>query len=200
MKCFLVLILIVSLPCFGQDYNTQLAVYRKSYAEEFLKDDHSPLKKADLKLLRFYEADSTYRITAKAEILPVAPGFIMPVFSGKGSEYIRYALLKFVLKGQPVTLTVYKSTILSSNPGYVDYLFLPFTDKTNGEDTYAGGRYIDLSVKDFTNGLVIIDFNKAYNPYCAFSAGYFCPKPPDENKLDIRIEAGEKNFAGKKKH
>ena len=134
------------------------------------------------------------------EILPSAPGFIMPVFSGTGREYTRYAVLEFLLKDQPVKLTVYRSTALSGNPQYVDYLFLPFTDKTNGEDTYTGGRYIDLSVKDFANGMVIIDFNKAYNPYCAYSAGYSCPKPPDENKLDIKIEAGEKKFAGKKKH
>lgn len=200
MKYFLVLLLAVSLQCFGQDYSAQLAAHRKTYAEEFLKDKHSPLKKSDLELLRFYDADSTYRINAKAEILPAAAGFIMPVFSGTGSEYTRYAVLRFMLKGEPVTLTVYKSISLSGNPLYRDYLFLPFTDKTNGEDTYTGGRYIDLSMNDFTNNLVIIDFNKAYNPYCAFSAGYSCPKPPDENKLNIRVEAGEKSFAGKKKH
>ena len=200
MKYFLVLILIISLPCFSQDYKTQLAAFRNTYKAEFLKDNHSPLNKSDLKLLRFYDADSTYRVTAKVEILPSAPGFIMPVFSGTGREYTRYAVLEFLLKDQPVKLTVYRSTALSGNPQYVDYLFLPFTDKTNGEDTYTGGRYIDLSVKDFANGMVIIDFNKAYNPYCAYSAGYSCPKPPDENKLDIKIETGEKKFAGKKKH
>lgn len=200
MKCLLVLILITSVPCFGQDYNTQLTEYRKKYAAEFLKDKYSPLNKSDIKSLRFYDADSTYRVTAKVEILPPAPGFIMPVFSGNGSEYTRYALLKFLLKGQVMELTVYKNPKLSGNPQYADYLFLPFTDKTNGEDTYAGGRYIDLSAKDFKNDALIIDFNKAYNPYCAYSAGYSCPKPPEENKLEIRVEAGEKNFAAQKKH
>ncbi|MFT3747846.1 MAG: DUF1684 domain-containing protein [Agriterribacter sp.] len=200
MKYFLVLILIISLRSLGQDYSAQLTTHRKTYAAEFLKDKHSPLSRSDLKLLRFYDADSTYNIVAKVEILPSAPGFIMPVFSGNGSEYTRYALLKFLLKGKAMRLTVYKSTALSGNSQYADYLFLPFTDKTNGEDTYTGGRYIDLSVKEFKNDTVIIDFNKAYNPYCAYSAGYSCPKPPDENKLEIKVEAGEKNFAGKKKH
>lgn len=200
MKWLLVLILITSAPCFGQDYKTQLTEYREKYAAEFLKDKHSPLNKSDLKLLRFYNGDSTYRVTAKAEILPSAPGFIMPVFSGNGSEYTRYALLKFLLKGEVMELTVYKSARLSGNPQYADYLFLPFTDKTNGEDTYTGGRYIDLSVKDFVNGTLVLDFNKAYNPYCAYSAGYSCPKPPEENKLDIKVLAGEKKFAGQEKH
>jgi uncharacterized protein (DUF1684 family) len=85
-------------------------------------------------------------------------------------------------------------------PEYKDYLFLPFTDDTNGTDTYAGGRYIDLTVKDFIGSSVVIDFNKAYNPYCAFSGGYSCPKPPDENHLQIPVQAGEKLFAGEKKH
>jgi len=97
-------------------------------------------------------------------------------------------------------LTVYKSISLSKNAAYADYLFLPFTDQTNASETYAGGRYIDLKTKDFTNNQVVIDFNKAYNPYCAYGGGYACPKPPDENKLDIKLEAGEKVFAGKIKH
>ncbi len=85
-------------------------------------------------------------------------------------------------------------------PQYKDYLFLPFTDDTNGITSYAGGRYIDLRDGDFNNNTLVLDFNKAYNPYCAFGAGYACPKPPVENKLALSIEAGEKLFAGDKKH
>ncbi|MDR6940246.1 DUF1684 domain-containing protein [Mucilaginibacter pocheonensis] len=200
MKYLLSILLMTSLSCFGQDYKTLIAEHRKGYMEDFLKDERSPLKKNDLQLLRFYDADSSYRVTAKAEILINAQAFIMPVFSGTAREYVPYALLKFMLKGKPMQLTVYKSIALSQNPQYSDYLFLPFMDDTNGTATYGGGRYIDLRTGDFKDGSVVIDFNKAYNPYCAYSGGYSCPKPPDGNRLAVAIEAGEKLFAGEKKH
>jgi len=199
-KYLLVLLFMVSLNCFGQDYRTRIAEYRKKYMDDFLTDANSPLKKDDLPFLRFYDADSTYKVVAKKEILTNAPAFVMPVFSGTGQQYVRYAVLKFILKGKPMQLTVYRSVALTQLPDYKDYLFLPFTDNTNGSDTYSGGRYIDLNAKDFKDNSVVIDFNKAYNPYCAFSGGYACPKPPDENHLEIAIQAGEKLFAGEKKH
>jgi len=200
MKYCLVLLLATSVKCFGQDYKAQIAAFRAKYTGDFLTDAHSPLKKDDLPFLRFYDPDSSYRVVAKKEILLNETTFMMPVFSGTGQQYVRYALLKFVLKGTPMQLTVYRSINLAALPDYKDYLFLPFTDNTNGADTYAGGRYIDMNMKDFNGDTVIIDFNEAYNPYCAFSGGYSCPKPPDENRLQVAIEAGEKQFAGTKKH
>lgn len=201
MKYYLTfLIFVVALNCFGQDYNVQIADFRKKYTSDFLSDPSSPLKKDDLQFLRFYDADSTYRVVAIKELLPNEPTFVMPVFNGKGQAHVRYALLKFVLKGKSMQLAVYRSIALANIADYKDYLFLPFTDDTNGTSTYGGGRYIDMSTKDFTGNTVIIDFNKAYNPYCAFSGGYSCPKPPDENRLSIAIEVGEKLFAGTNKH
>jgi uncharacterized protein (DUF1684 family) len=201
MRYFLAIIFITTtMNCFGQDYNTLISQHRKSYMDDFLKDQNSPLKKDDLKFLRFYNADSTYRITAKVEILANEAAFVMPVFSGTGQQYIRYAALKFMLKGKPVKMIVYRDIALSKNLQYKDYLFLPFTDATNGNATYGGGRYIDLSEADLRDGSVVIDFNKAYNPYCAYSEGYACPRPPDENRTEIAVEAGEKMFAGEKKH
>jgi uncharacterized protein (DUF1684 family) len=199
-KYLLGLLFMLSLNCFGQDYKTQIAEYREKYRNDFLTDPSSPLKKDDLQFLRFYEVDSTYRVVAKVEALPNESSFVMPVFSGTGQAYVRYALIKFVLKGQPLQLTVYRSIALARLPEYKDYLFLPFTDDTNGTETYGGGRYIDLRSGDFVNNTVVIDFNKAYNPYCAFSGGYTCPKPPDENHLQIAVKVGEKLFVGAKKH
>ncbi|MDN3551445.1 DUF1684 domain-containing protein [Mucilaginibacter aquaedulcis] len=199
-KYFLLLLLLVSINCFAQDHKTQIAEFRKSYMADFLTDPRSPLKQEDLQYLRFYDADSTYRVTAKVQILVNAQAFIMPVFSGAGKEHRPYALLKFTLKGKPLELTVYKNTMLSQNPQYSDYIFLPFMDDTNGSTTYGGGRYIDLREGDFKDGTVIVDFNKAYNPYCAFGNGYTCPKPPDGNRLPIAIEAGEKLYAKEVKH
>ncbi|RFZ83466.1 DUF1684 domain-containing protein [Mucilaginibacter terrenus] len=185
---------------FAQDHKTQIEEFRNKYKADFLSDARSPLKKEDLALLRFYDADSTYRVTAQVEVLNNEALFMMPVFSGTQSEYVRYATLKFTLKGKPLQLTLYKSTALAKIPQYANYLFLPFTDDTNGAETYDGGRYIDLSTQDIKNNMLVLDFNKAYNPYCAFSSGYSCPKPPDENKLPLKIEAGEQKFAGGKKH
>jgi len=80
---------------------------------------------------------------------------------------------------------------------YKNYLFLPFTDATTGVETYESGRYIDLQTGDIKNNQVVIDFNKAYNPYCAYVSGvYNCPIPPRENHLPVAILAGEKRFAG----
>jgi uncharacterized protein len=200
MKYCLVLILLTGLKCFGQEYKAQIEEFRNKYKNDFLTDASSPLKKDDLAFLRFYDADSTYRVVATQMLLPDEATFVMSVFSGTGQQYVRYALLKFVLKGKPMQLTVYRSIALTQVPEYKDYLFLPFTDDTNGTGTYGGGRYIDMSVKDFNGNSVVIDFNKAYNPYCAFSGRYSCPKPPDENHLQIAIQAGEKLFAGEKKH
>ncbi len=200
MRYILAFLLLACLDCWGQDYKAQIADYRNQYRNDFLSDSHSPLKKEDLQYLRFYDADSSYRVTARAEILVNESSFIMPVFTGNGRQYVRYALLKFVLKGKAMELTVYRSIALSAQPQYRDYLFLPFTDETNGTDTYAGGRYIDLRTGEFSGNSIIIDFNKAYNPYCAFGGGYACPKPPEENHLPTAVEAGEKSFALDRKH
>ncbi|MHA4895414.1 DUF1684 domain-containing protein [Pedobacter sp. PWIIR3] len=200
MKYILISLCLLSLGGYSQDFKSQIALHRKNYAEDFLKDTRSPLKEKDLQYLRFYEADNTYNVKATATILTDAEPFIMPVFAGSGAEYVPYALLKFHIKGKPQKLTVYRNTSFAKRPELADYLFLPFTDKTNSATTYAGGRYIDLRTGDFNDGTVSIDFNKAYNPYCAFSGGYSCPKPPEANHLKIAIEAGEKSYASDKKH
>jgi uncharacterized protein (DUF1684 family) len=198
-KYLLVLLCFLSLNSFGQSFKEQINVFRKAYMADFLTDKSSPLGKDDLQFLRFYDADSTYRVEAKVEILTNPAPFIMPVFTGTGREHVPYARLTFTLNGKTQQLTVYRNTALAKMAEYHDYLFLPFTDATNGKDTYHGGRYIDMRDSDFKANTVIIDFNKAYNPYCAFSGRYACPKPPDENHLDIAIAAGEKLFAAERK-
>jgi uncharacterized protein (DUF1684 family) len=77
---------------------------------------------------------------------------------------------------------------------YKNYLFIPFTDATSGTHTYEGGRYIDISIPEITDNKIIIDFNKAYNPYCCYTPGYSCPIPPKENALTIAINAGEMKY------
>lgn len=193
-------LIILTFSSFAQDYNTLLDKHRKQYKADFLTDSHSPLKEADLANLQFFDADSTYRVNADAEILLNQVPFQMTTFNGAKQAYIKYAQIKFALKGKPCQLYIYKNIAFTNRPGLNDYLFLPFTDETNSNETYGGGRYIDLRTGDLKNGKVEIDFNKAYNPYCAYSEGYQCPMPPPENQLNLKVEAGEKQYTGGKKH
>jgi len=97
-------------------------------------------------------------------------------------------------------LHVYQSQSLLQSDQYKDYLFIPFTDLTSGNGTYEAGRYIDIKSEEIRGDHVIIDFNKAYNPYCAYVKNvYNCPIPPRENDLPVAILAGEKEY-GKKNH
>jgi len=200
MKLITILLLFISIDGFAQSYAEQIAKHRESYKEDFIKDNHSPLKKDDLQNLHFYEANSTYKVLAEVELLKNEKVFKMPTFNGSSSDYYRYAHINFVLNGKAIQMTLYRSVSLSTNPVYKDHLFLPFTDETNNKETYGGGRYIDLDAKEIVNNHIEIDFNKAYNPYCAYSAGYRCPVPPEENDLQLALKAGEKLYTGEKKH
>ncbi|MBO9672094.1 MAG: DUF1684 domain-containing protein [Sphingobacteriaceae bacterium] len=200
MKLITILLLLISMNTFAQSYADQIAKHREAYKEDFIKDSHSPLKKNDLQNLHFYEADSIYKVSATVELLKNEKVFKMPTFNGSSSDYYRYAHINFSLKGKAIQMTLYRSVALSTNPIYKDHLFLPFTDETNNKETYGGGRYIDLDAKKINNSHIEIDFNKAYNPYCAYSDGYRCPVPPEENDLQLAIKAGEKLYTGEKKH
>ena len=196
MKSFLYLIifLIVCSAASAQNFEAETETFRRHYKEDFLKSKNSPLKKDDLSYLRFFEPDSTYRVTAVFKKIQKSRPFEMPTYSDTNKTYVKYGELKFRLHGKKQSLTVYRSLSLQTLPQYRDYLFLPFKDKTNGIESYGGGRYIDLRTGDIKENVLILDFNKAYNPYCAYSDGYHCPIPPAANHLSAKIEAGEKNF------
>lgn len=184
----------VLLSATAQDFEKYIAQHREAYKAEFLKTPSAPLKEIDLSYLRFYEPDSAYRIQATFVTTPKSEPFEMLTYSGKRKPYVKYGELRFVLAGKKQTLNVYQSLDLRRRPQYRDYLFVPFKDLTNARETYGGGRYLDFRMADIEGALCILDFNKAYNPYCAYSSGYNCPIPPMENHLSVKIEAGEKNF------
>ena len=102
-----------------------------------------------------------------------------------------------MLEDEEFVLNIYQSQQLITDPKYANYLFLPFTDNSNGEDSYAGGRYLDLKIPK--NDVIVLDFNQAYNPYCAYSGKYSCPIPPEDNHISLAIHAGVKNYAKKEK-
>lgn len=200
IKLLPILFLFFGLNSLAQSYSDQIAKHREGYKQDFIKESNSPLKENDLQNLHFYDADSTYKVVATVEILKNEKVFKMPTYDGTSKEFYRYAKITFDLNGNQTAMTLYKSIALANNPVYKDLLFLPFTDETNSNETYGGGRYIDLSSKEIVNNKIEIDFNKAYNPYCAYSDGYRCPVPPEENDLQLEIKAGEKLYTGEKKH
>ena len=174
------------------------AQYIRKFQQDYVKQ-HEVVKKEDKKYFRFFAPSATYKVEAAFTRITDSIGFMMPTSGKSPKKYFRYGTLHFILDGKPLKLTVFRSQDLMNDPTYKDYLFLPFTDVTSGEDSYGGGRYIDLEMKDIRNNKVIIDFNKAYNPYCNYSDEYNCPIPPRENDLPVAVKAGEKAF-GKTDH
>jgi len=106
--------------------------------------------------------------------------------------YRKYGEARFKLGGKDQVLSIFQNLGLMEDPEYEDYLFVPFTDETNGSESYGGGRYLDVEMPE--GDRMIINFNKAYNPYCAYNAKYSCPIPPAENHLDIEVKAGVKAY------
>lgn len=174
--------------------------HREVYKSEFIKDPRSPLGREDLQHLDFYPASSKARIETVFHFTPDAEPFDMPTYSGQTRNYRKFGEAKFLWDGDSVTLAVYQNLSLIANPIYNDYLFLPFKDETNGVTTYGGGRYLNVSKSDTEDQKLQLDFNKSYNPWCAFSDGFNCPIPPVENHLSFPVYAGEKQYKGVVKH
>ena len=178
----------------GQTYRDSIAAFRKEYVRDLLADKRAPIKPADTKHLHFYDADPAYRVWADFAVSPGSKPFLVATHSGKQKPFKEYGTLTFIIRDTTVTLHVYQSVDLLNDLAHADDLFVPFNDRTNYETTFAGGRYIDLSAKDIVDNRILLDFNKCYNPYCAYADGYSCPIPPEENSLRIMIQAGEKLF------
>lgn len=177
-----------------QNYAAEMATFRGKYIADLLQDEHAPIRPKDIKHISFFPADTSYVVLAAFEPATDTTSFLIPTHSEKRKPYRQYGIVKFQLKGKTYSLHTYQSVTLSKKEAYKHHLFLPFKDLTNYESTYGGGRYLDLSTTDIKDGNLIIDFNKCYNPYCAYAEGYSCPIPPDENKLPVKITAGEKMY------
>ena len=182
----------------AQSLEQEIQSYRDKQIQEMVKDEFGPLRKDQVEYVTFYPAKQDYVVTAAVEQLFNEPTFRMPTYDGTSNEYKRYGFLNFELNGKKYKLTAYQSVALFQNATYKNHLFVPFMDNTTGETSYEGGRYLDLSISDIKDGKIKIDFNKAYNPYCAYSNGYRCPQPPKDNILNAAIEAGEKKYNGPK--
>lgn len=162
-------------------------------------DSHEVVKGKDRAFLQFFPVNNKYRVVCHFERIKDSTGFIMKTSGTRLPLYFKYGKLSFTLDGQAFELFIYQSKDLMGTKEYKDYLFIPFTDNTTADESYGGGRYIDLTILDIRNNSFVLDFNKAYNPYCAYVAGYNCPLPPKENYLPVDIRAGEKVY-GKPVH
>lgn len=180
---------------FGQEKFDVSAVakFQKDLNTEYADVKTSPLTTEDLavfKTLDFYPANEQFFVIAKFVRTKKEKPFEMKTSTDRKPLYVKYGEVLFMIDGKELKLNVYKNIELSKKPGYKDYLFLPFSDLTSGNESYVGGKYIDLRIpKDDT---IVIDFNTSYNPYCAYNHKYSCPKVPLENDLNIEIKAGVK--------
>ena len=190
-KLFFALFVLATGPGYGQDnYKDSMISYQAIYVQ-----NHEVVTGTDKELFRFFPVDEKYKITALFEKKNDSKWFSMET-SGTTRKIFRvYGLLRLVINDTAIKMNIYQSQNLLNSDEYKDQLFLPFTDLTSGEETYGAGRYIDLVIGDIVDNKLVIDFNKACNPYCAYVSGkYNCPIPPKENDLPVAILVGEKIF------
>lgn len=169
--------------------------FQRELNAEYKDATTSPLKAKDLKTfegLHFFPVNDSFKVTASFKLTPDSKPFKMATSTTRTPIYKCYGIATFTLNGKEFSLEVYQSQDPNKDPKYMDDLFLPFTDETNGFASYGGGRYIDLKIP--TGNTIEIDFNKAYNPYCAYNDRYSCPIPPRVNFLATEINAGVKAF------
>lgn len=168
-------------------------VFWEEQQAHFKNKEESPLGKKGAKKFpghQVYAFDFTYVITAYFEKSNREDTIIMSTSAGTEKQYVKYAQLHFEINGQHCHLYAYQSLTLREKEEYKNHLFVPFRDATSGKETYGGGRYLDLTIPE--GDQIILNFNHAYNPYCAYTTGYFCPIPPAENTLKVAVKAGAK--------
>ncbi|WP_111706505.1 DUF1684 domain-containing protein [Lutibacter citreus] len=196
----LILLALLAASCTNnkKSYTDEIKMFQYKLNTEFSNKEESPLTEKDFnsfKSLEFFTIDKNYRVKATITLTPKSPIFEMQTTTDRLPLYKKYGIAKFELNGEKLELSIFQNQDLKLNFEYKNYLFIPFNDATNGKLSYSGGRYIDLEIpqkKD--NNTIIIDFNKSYNPYCAYNNKFSCPVPPSENILPIEINAGIKLF------
>ena len=193
LKLIFLFVLMVPVSAFAQEKSVE--EFQRDMNKKFSDPARTPLSKDDLaefKNLDFFEIDSAFQVKAHFLRTPAEAPFRMQTTTNRKPVYVKYGELYFSIKGKDFKLDVFQNQELISDPEYYNYLFLPFTDLTNGETTYSGGRYLDLRIPEGDS--IFLNFNKAYNPYCAYNADFSCPIVPAENNLKIAVTAGVKYF------
>lgn len=154
-----------------------------------MRSTESPVpaeQRANFPPLTYFPIDPDYQVPAALNVTPGSEVLHLPTSTGLRREMRRIGTLRFTLQSQELTLTAF----VDAAGNDMRRLFVPFGDLTNGNDTYPGGRYLDLDRT--ASGFYDLDFNRAYNPFCVFNEKYDCPLPPRENRLTVPIRAGER--------
>jgi len=175
------------------DWIRQVQDFRKGKDEFFATSHESPLahsKTRSLKMLRYFPPDPKYKVDAMFHEFDNPGRVSMTTSKGTRQQFHRLGYFEFDIEGRKVKLQAYKSAERESNE-----LFIPFRDGTSGKESYGAARYLDIE-ETAEDDNYVIDFNYAYNPYCAYSDDYVCPLPPKENWLEVKILAGEMNYHG----
>lgn len=173
-------------------YLSQLNKFRRDKNQTFRQGENSPLEttqKAQFDSLKYYPGDPALLPHADVSRNEKPDTVLLQTTDNKAEKYLNWGLVKFSINDTPQQLRLY----LKAN-GRDSTLFIPFTDLTNGHDTYGGGRYLDAPIPKLNESEIALDFNRAYNPFCAYNNAYSCPVPPAENRLQVAIAAGEKSF------
>lgn len=167
-------------------YRAEVTADRRKKDEFMRNSADSPIPdKAVFGGLRYFDADPAFRVVSRLDPFPAgqAQKLVIKLTDGSEEVYDQYGHATFSLSGQSCRLLVLK---------HKDDLVLLFRDATSGQETYGGGRYVDVDPNTVHDNEVVIDFNAAYNPYCAYNPSYACPLPPSENKLPVAVRAGER--------
>jgi len=182
---------------FNEAFHIQeIADFQDTLNAKYLGDKESPLSVKQKEIFKannghdFFDRNSKYRIEADFNTKNIEKDIQFETTTDRIAVYDVYGVATFKLDGKSHSIKVFQSHRLRKMDEYKDHLFLPFTDLTNGNESYGGGRYIDLKIP--SGDKIIIDFNKAYNPYCAYSSKYSCPIPPLDNHIQHAIKAGIK--------
>lgn len=195
-KLFTFLLISCFLVSSAQDKTAETSKeFQENLNLDYADKEKSPLTKEDLKnfkSLDFFPISDKYIVEATFVRTKKEKVFKMKTSTDRLPEYVKYGELSFTIDGVACKLNVYQNIELIKKPGFDDYLFLPFSDLTSGKESYIGGRYVDLRIQK--GKLWTIDFNKAYNPYCAYNHKYSCPIVPLENDLNVEILSGVKKF------
>ena len=174
-----------------ENYIEDLMEHRREKDSFFKYHPQSPIpmdKRIRFTGLNYYPIDSSLKFEIELKEHEKKEIIIIGDNKGEQQQYLRWGAFQFEINGEMVKLQAYKREKNEEN------LWLPFKDQSNGKETYGAGRYIDLNETNKKEGKWIVDFNLAYNPFCAYSEYYVCPFIPPENWLKIELKAGEKDF------
>ena len=174
----------------SNNYFENIQKLRNSYNQYIKYYEDSPLEQDELTnfdKLDYFKIDKRYNIMADFKVLEKKDSFNIKLTEEKSLHFLKYGVAIFSLDGTPQKLTLLKHINSKDNR-----LFIPFKDNTNGKKTYGSGRYLDVVYEGEEK--INIDFNLAYNPYCAYNSNYKCPMVPKENIINDEINAGEKAY------